>query len=629
MSTGRYMSKPSFQERFRYFFDNTMSKGVAALIGWLALAMCVLIVVTSAVVWIAGIATASSFVEQTWVFLLRVLGGTKELPWSFRLATLVIVLGGIFVMSSLVSLLTTGFRKKLDELRKGRSKVIENNHTVILGWSESIFTIISELLIANENQQNPRIAVLADKDKVEMEDQIREKVGNTGRTRIICRTGSPTSMMDLDIVNLNASKSIIVVCDEKDSSATALKTILAIVNRPNRRTEPYHIVVNLHKLGDLEVAKIIGKEEVELIHVSSLIARIEAQSCRQSGLALVYEELLDFQGDEIYFCLEKEVVGKTYGDAVLSYENSAVIGIFSNGIIQINPASESVIQEGDEIIAISEDDNTVQISGRMNLGIDKEAITTERVEESVPVKLVVLGWNSHGSLVISDLATYLTMGSTITLVVDSSIEIAGIKQQFEKEISLNISIQQGDLTSRDVLDDLSLETVDHVVVLSCSNEYSLQEADSRTLVTLVHLRDIRHLINHPFTIVSEILDVRNREILGANEADDFILSDRLVSLAMAQISENKHLGPLFHEMFQPAGSEIYFRPVTNYVTVDRPMNFFTVATAALERNETAIGYRQLSYADNAERNYGLVINPKKTDYVDYVKTDQIIVFAED
>ena len=150
------MSKPSFQEKFRYFFDNTMSKGVAALIGWLALAMSVLIVVTSVVVWIAGIATSSSFVEQIWVFLLRVLGGTKELPWSFRLATLGIVLGGIFVMSSLVSLLTTGFRKKLDELRKGRSKVIENNHTVILGWSESIFTIISELLVANENQQNPR-----------------------------------------------------------------------------------------------------------------------------------------------------------------------------------------------------------------------------------------------------------------------------------------------------------------------------------------------------------------------------------------------------------------------------------------------------------------------------------------
>ena len=82
-------------------------------------------------------------------------------------------------------------------------------------------------------------------------------------------------------------------------------------------------------------------------------------------------------------------------------------------------------------------------------------------------------------------------------------------------------------------------------------------------------------------------------------------------------------------MFQPAGSEIYFRPVTNYVTVDRPLNFFTIVNAALERNETAIGYRQLSYADNAERNYGLVINPKKTDYVDYVKTDQIIVFAED
>jgi hypothetical protein len=97
---------------------------------------------------------------------------------------------------------------------------------------------------------------------------------------------------------------------------------------------------------------------------------------------------------------------------------------------------------------------------------------------------------------------------------------------------------------------------------------------------------------------------------------------------MAQISENKELGPLFTEIFQPEGSEIYFKPVTNYVTVDDPLNFFTIVNAALERNETAIGYRQLSCANDADRNYGLVINPKKSDYVDYAETDQIIVFSE-
>ena len=45
----------------------------------------------------------------------------------------------------------------------------------------------------------------------------------------------------------------------------------------------------------------VGGDEAELILVGDLIARIVAQTCRQSGLSVVYTELLDFDGDEIYF----------------------------------------------------------------------------------------------------------------------------------------------------------------------------------------------------------------------------------------------------------------------------------------------------------------------------------------
>lgn len=37
------MNKPSFLDRARYFFDNTMSRGSIALIGWLALLSAVVI----------------------------------------------------------------------------------------------------------------------------------------------------------------------------------------------------------------------------------------------------------------------------------------------------------------------------------------------------------------------------------------------------------------------------------------------------------------------------------------------------------------------------------------------------------------------------------------------------------
>ena len=66
--------------------------------------------------------------------------------WGFRLVMLLVTLGGIFVVSALIGVLSTGLEGKLDELRKGRSRVLEKDHTIILNWSPSIFDIISELV---------------------------------------------------------------------------------------------------------------------------------------------------------------------------------------------------------------------------------------------------------------------------------------------------------------------------------------------------------------------------------------------------------------------------------------------------------------------------------------------------
>src|SRR5687768_5134618 len=50
-----HMEKPSFGERFRYWFDGVMSRGVVALMGLLALASLLFIAAISALVWIFGL----------------------------------------------------------------------------------------------------------------------------------------------------------------------------------------------------------------------------------------------------------------------------------------------------------------------------------------------------------------------------------------------------------------------------------------------------------------------------------------------------------------------------------------------------------------------------------------------
>jgi len=159
---------PTWQEKLRYRFDNFMAKGTVALIGGLGILSLVLIFIMAAFISASGIHPSGSdaslnFWEAVWQSLMRTLdAGTMggDEGWSFRFVMFLVTLGGVFIISTLIGVLTSGIENKMEDLRKGRSRVIETGHTVILGWSSQIFTILSELIIANENQKDSCIVIL-------------------------------------------------------------------------------------------------------------------------------------------------------------------------------------------------------------------------------------------------------------------------------------------------------------------------------------------------------------------------------------------------------------------------------------------------------------------------------------
>ena len=232
--------------------------------------------------------------------------------WGFRIVMLGVTFGGIFVISTLIGVLTSGIEGQLDELRKGRStgdRARAHRHPGLVGPD------LHHRLRAGHRQRQSaarRHRHPAPKDKVEMEDDLRERVGPTGRTRLVCRTGSPIDMADLDLVSLGTSKSIILLSPASDNpDADVIKTMLAITNNPERRPEPYHIVAEIRRPSQPgRGAHGRAATKSKLVLVGDLVSRIIAQTCRQSGLSVIYTELLDFGGDEIYFKEEPSLVGQ-------------------------------------------------------------------------------------------------------------------------------------------------------------------------------------------------------------------------------------------------------------------------------------------------------------------------------
>ena len=626
------MKQVTFTDRLRYWFDNTMSKGPIALITWLGIASAAFILVMAGIITITGLASeedpAPDFAEIAWRSLMRTMDagtmGGDSGTWAYLFAMFVVTLGGVFIISILIGVLTSGIEAKLEDLRKGRSTVIEENHTVILGWSPQIFTVISEIVEANTNQKNACIAVLADKDKVEMEDEIHSQVPNAKTTRIVCRTGSPLDLVDLEIVNPHTARSIVVLAPEVDDPDTyVIKTVLAITNNPNRKQDKYHIVAEIRDEKNVAVAKMVGRDEAEIVLVGDLISRITVQTCRQSGLSVVYTELLNFGGDEIYFKEEPALVGKTFGDALLAYEDSAVIGVQDQNGTRVNPPMDTKIGKGDKIIAIAEDDDKIKLFP-LTPSIDTGAIQTRPSSASASEQTLILGWNSRGPAIVRELDNYVAPGSQTVIVSN----VANIADQVNQTKNQTIQTQEGDITNRSTLEALNVSAFDHIIVLSYSETLDMQAADAQTLITLLHLRDMSEHAGKDYAIVSEMLDVRNRQLAEVTRADDFIVSDQLVSLLLAQVSENKHLNAVFADLFDPEGSEIYLKPAGDFVKLGTPVNFYTVMQAAKERGELALGYRIKDQTHAVEKSYGVVVNPDKSTKVTFAQGDKIIVLAE-
>jgi hypothetical protein len=360
------------------------------------------------------------------------------------------------------------------------------------------------------------------------------------------------------------------------------------------------------------------------------------QTARQSGLSVVYTELLDFGGDEIYFKDEPALAGHTFGEALLAYEDSSVIGLRTTDGTHLNPPMTTPIVPGDQIIAISEDDNTIKLSGLITdwqdldrqLHMETSLIRAAPSIGPKPERTLILGWNHRGPMIVNELDNYVAAGSQLTVIADEVDIKAVIERECSHTRNMTIAVHEADTTDRRVLDGLGLQTYHQVIILCYSDALGQQEADARTLITLLHLRDIKEKQGHGFRIVSEVLDVRNRELAEVTHADDFIVSNKLTSLMLAQVSENKELNAVFADLFDPEGSEVYLKPAGDYVELGQPVNFYTLVEAARRRNEVAIGYRQMAYADNAAKVYGVVVNPDKSKAVTFAKDDRIVVLAE-
>uniref|UniRef100_M8BSR4 Putative ion channel DMI1-like protein, chloroplastic n=1 Tax=Aegilops tauschii TaxID=37682 RepID=M8BSR4_AEGTA len=607
----------------------------------------------------------------SWTFVADAGNHANAVGFGPKLVSVSISIGGMLVFAMMLGLVTDSISEKFDSLRKGRSEVIEQSHTLILGWSDKLGSLLNQICIANESLGGGTIVVMAERDKEEMEADIAKMEFDMKGTAVICRSGSPLILADLKKVSVSKARAIVVLAEEGNadqSDARALRIVLSLTGVKEGLRG--HIVVELSDLDNEVLVKLVGGDLVETVVAHDVIGRLMIQCARQPGLAQIWEDILGFENCEFYIKRWPQLVGMQFEDVLISFPDAVPCGIKMasyGGKIILNPDDCYVLQEGDEVIVIAEDDDTYTPSPlpKVKEAVYIDIVRHERNSQKIllcgmrrdiddmivvrrgyppkdfvgpksPERILFCGWRRDMEDMIMVLDAFLAPGSELWMFndvpeIDRERKLIEGGLDFSRLENITLVHRDGNAVIRRHLESLPLESFDSILILADESvEDSAIQADSRSLATLLLIRDIQakrlpykeaigsdgfrrslsegswmgemQQASDKSVIISEILDPRTKNLLYMSKISDYVLSNELVSMALAMVAEDRQINYVLEELFAEQGNELQIRQSDLYLREDEELNFFEVMLRARQRKEVVIGYR----LEDAER---AIINP--------------------
>ena len=647
--------KATFRQRWRYRVDSFLTRGSSALFVSLVFAFLgsILLIALMRLVFNAFVPDPEhNFAGQIWVIFLQLtdpgnMNQDNDTPSIFKTAAVVAGLTGVVIFSALIAFLTTALDQAIAHLKKGHSQVLESGHTLVLGWGPRVIEILRELVEANESEDDPVVVILSETDKEKMDEFLRTNFTDRRNTRVVTRSGPTASVQALQRVSASDAKSAIVLaaCDpaasldvKLASDAKVIKTVLALDARMADGAD-FTIVAEVFTERNRQVVKDIAPEIVSVIDAEEILAKIMVQTSRTSGLAVVYSELLSFEGCEMYFHNNPKWDGLRFDRLQFHFPDGVPIGIRSpDGEIMIRPALDTLMKADDEILIVAEDDSTIEFVSEPVMIPKARDIPNRRIHQRFERQLI-LGWSYKAPIIIREYADYVVGGSQIDVMVkDPPPALAETIEKLDQNSAVQVKLIDKDPLNSDDLESMEPFFYNTVIVLpqKPSLDSEPERIDSETIVVLLHLRKLQKALADAGRIVdtklvTEVLESANRELVAHAGVDDFIISNRMVSMIFAQISEEPDIQKVYDNLFAEEGSEIYVKPATLYFdTLPITCRFGDIMRVTQKRDaEICLGYKLKALESDANANYGVKLIPPKDSEITLNEEDCLVVVAED
>ncbi len=314
-----------------------------------------------------------------------------------------------------------------------------------------------------------------------MDDELRPDLDPTLGQRLVFRSGDPQLPSSLELANVDEARAVIVLPAERHGDADVVTVVLTLGRMIGFEHTPIVAEVSSDLMRD-KLLRVAGPNLHPVI-VAEAASRATALVLRQSGLSEVVEELVDAATPGVHVKERPELIGSTFGDAVLGFDTSRPIGVIAaNGTLRMNPpgchdhrvqATRSWRSPRDLRPSPRADSSALlPTAASVHLGIEPSAM-----------RLLFIGWNELASTLLAEFDRFAAPGSTAHVLIDDSVLPVG-DVSVPVTVNFDVSCRPGS-DPRDLLREGEYTSV---VLLAYTDGISPAEADGRTLLDLALVR---------------------------------------------------------------------------------------------------------------------------------------------
>jgi ion channel POLLUX/CASTOR len=605
--------------KIKFYIDDMLSRGSNTLILWLGAISLVAVTAAATIVWIFQLGPQESFGGLFWDLMMRAVT-----PWEieasmgslpYLLVLLSITLFGIFVLSILISLLSAIIDARVQDVTRGSQPFPFDHHIVIVGWSPRLTAIIEELVIANESKKLLRILILSSKPSDELASLIDASFIDLKTTKLYFRSRDLCTESSFENANLRSARQILILGDTSEEiEGNRLKIYLSIrkylsTNHISETQWP-EIIVNVESADESNIINVSSASKAVTVNVSDIPARLIVETVIQPNLPDIYEEILSFDGNEIYITNTMAELGlgaMPFASAWSALNQSIPIGFWSDdNRLELAPRADAIVSASDRLIVISEDDSTIAakaVSRTDHLAASNTAILKQLDANNTSAQRVLLiGMSTNHQFIFDRLVqTGIGVKQLTVCLPDNEVGMA-MKRDLTRRKATKVKFIMAKTDVHADLARLKPNTYDAIIV----SHTALPQTGGADIQTIKSIQILRSLLADKLTdvhLIAEMLEGKNRDILAYELDSDFVVSEKIGSKVFAQYIENPALRHVIDKLICSQSHHIKLYPIEVGKT-SLAASFGDIGRGLLTRQKILIGWTYCSDGSRVS-----IINP--------------------